>query len=73
MALSIGHFAYDLVHRHLALLTRELGTTWGNLPPIPRLGVPPLKLHDAGNGFRNMPGPQGKAGSTAGCLQAATL
>ena len=45
----------------------------GNLPPIPRLGVPSLKLHDAGNGFRNMPGPQGKAGSTAGCLQAATL
>ena len=22
----------------------------GNIPPIPRLGVPPLKLHDAGNG-----------------------
>ncbi|CAE7748857.1 bglB [Symbiodinium sp. CCMP2456] len=41
-----------------------LGHYMGNLPPIPRLGVPPLKLHDAGNGFRNMPGPQGKAGST---------
>ncbi|CAJ1375363.1 unnamed protein product [Effrenium voratum] len=42
----------------------KLGYYMGNLPPLPRLGVPPLKLHDAGNGFRNMPGGQGKLGST---------
>eukprot|EP00930_Biecheleria_cincta_P003769 TRINITY_DN10468_c0_g1_i1.p1 TRINITY_DN10468_c0_g1~~TRINITY_DN10468_c0_g1_i1.p1 ORF type:complete len:890 (+),score=136.93 TRINITY_DN10468_c0_g1_i1:86-2755(+) len=40
------------------------GYYMGNTPPIPRLGVPPLKLHDAGNGFRNMPEPQGKQGTT---------
>ncbi|CAE8685001.1 unnamed protein product, partial [Polarella glacialis] len=36
----------------------------GNTPPIPRLGIPALKLHDAGNGFRNMPYPLGKVGTT---------
>lgn len=42
----------------------KIGYYMGNTPPIPRLGVPPLKLHDAGNGFRNMPEPLGASGST---------
>mmetsp|Transcript_77847 Transcript_77847/g.206637 ORF Transcript_77847/g.206637 Transcript_77847/m.206637 type:complete len:781 (-) Transcript_77847:109-2451(-) len=31
------------------------GMYMGNAPGIARLGIPPLKLHDAGNGFRNNP------------------
>lgn len=33
----------------------EDGMYMGNTPAIPRLGIPALKLHDAGNGFRNNP------------------
>eukprot|EP00406_Dinophysis_acuminata_P081807 CAMPEP_0179246514 /NCGR_PEP_ID=MMETSP0797-20121207/19134_1 /TAXON_ID=47934 /ORGANISM="Dinophysis acuminata, Strain DAEP01" /LENGTH=900 /DNA_ID=CAMNT_0020954107 /DNA_START=1 /DNA_END=2703 /DNA_ORIENTATION=+ len=40
------------------------GYYMGNTAPIPHLGVPPLKLHDAGNGFRNMPWPLGVTGTT---------
>jgi len=36
----------------------------GNIAPIPRLGVGALKLHDAGNGFRNNPYPAGKSGTS---------
>mmetsp|Transcript_42243 Transcript_42243/g.99187 ORF Transcript_42243/g.99187 Transcript_42243/m.99187 type:complete len:877 (+) Transcript_42243:56-2686(+) len=36
----------------------------GNTKPIPRLGVPSLKMHDAGQGYRNMPWPVGKEGTS---------
>mmetsp|Transcript_88318 Transcript_88318/g.189669 ORF Transcript_88318/g.189669 Transcript_88318/m.189669 type:complete len:890 (+) Transcript_88318:86-2755(+) len=40
------------------------GYYMGNTPEMPRLGIPALKEHDAGNGFRNMPGPIGKPDTT---------
>ena len=61
--------AIIFVALHMLLPACRVGYYMGNLPPLPRLGVPPLKLHDAGNGFRNMPGGQGKLGSTAPCRQ----
>lgn len=40
------------------------GHYMGNVAPISRLGVPPLKLHDAGNGYRNNPWPSGTSGTS---------
>jgi len=40
------------------------GYYMGNTMPIPRLGFPALKYHDAGNGFRNSPWPGGVTGSS---------
>jgi len=40
------------------------GFYMGNTPPLPRLGIPALKMHDAGAGFRNNIWPLGAPGSS---------